>query len=163
MGYALETPCLFCGRKNTEVQLVEPEDSTGGVCLDCARMAVAVLTNWAPVEPEGERDETPTVCAAQDCGRTRPRWTMENVGGAWVCAPQFMMSCGGCCEPGQYLTHYTEEEHDHQADTVVCVRCGRERDRSDLKTLSERAGGGLACGPHVPENYDECQRIYNTV
>jgi hypothetical protein len=59
------------------------------------------------------RDETPTACAAADCGRTRPRWTMETVDGAFVCSPAFGMHCAVCCEPGEYLTHYTEEEHRH--------------------------------------------------
>lgn len=63
-----------------------------------------------------EEDETPTVCAAAECGRTRPRWTMEEVGGALVCSPKNAMHCGRCCQPGVYLTHYTEEEHQHQDD-----------------------------------------------
>jgi hypothetical protein len=64
---------------------------------------------------EQERDETPTVCAA--CGRTRPRWTMASriVDGSerFECSPKFAMNCADCCEPGEMLTHYTMEEHEH--------------------------------------------------
>jgi len=44
-----------------------------------------------------------------------------------------------------------------------CVRCGREVPVRLLKSLPEKAGGGLVCAPMDPQNYDACQRIYNTV
>lgn len=62
---------------------------------------------------EQERDETPTVCTTVGCGRTRPRWTMTVIGGHPVCSPTFAMHCADCCEPGEMLTHYTMEEHQH--------------------------------------------------
>ncbi|MET8880548.1 hypothetical protein [Streptomyces rubiginosohelvolus] len=110
-----------------------------------------------PTEP---LDETPTVCASRECGRTRPRWTMELVGGAWSCSPQYAMNCGQCCAPGEYMVHYTEEEHAHQdAPHANCVRCGRDVPRRFLASLIEREGGGLACSPLDPVNMAKCQRI----
>lgn len=67
---------------------------------------------------EAEQDETPTVCANAECGRTRPRWTMASriVDGAEVfeCSPKFAMHCAECCAPGESMTHYTAEDHWHQ-------------------------------------------------
>mgnify|MGYP003788866817 CR=1 FL=1 len=48
-------------------------------------------------------------------------------------------------------------------ETSTCARCGRDVPRLKLRKLTERAGGGLACAPVDPENYDACQRIYNDV
>lgn len=66
-----------------------------------------------------EAIETPTVCA--ECGRTRPRWTMEAAPAGLVCSPKNAMHCGACCTPGEYLVHYTEEEHQHQAEEWLLV------------------------------------------
>lgn len=104
-----------------------------------------------------KQDETPTVCTAPECGRTRPRWTMEQVGGSWVCSPEHAMHCGACCAPGEYLTHYTEEEHRHG---LVCARCGRTRPVEALKPSKD---GALVCRPDHLEEYDECMRRYNRV
>jgi hypothetical protein len=61
-----------------------------------------------------ERDETFAVCTA--CGRTRPHWTMASrtVDGSqrFECSPKFALHCADCCKPGEYLTHYTYEEHE---------------------------------------------------
>jgi hypothetical protein len=66
---------------------------------------------------EGDRDRTPTECQSEGCHRVRPRWTMARrvsaSGDQWVCDPKLAMHCAVCCKPGESLTHYTEEEHQH--------------------------------------------------
>jgi predicted nucleic acid-binding Zn ribbon protein len=70
------------------------------------------------------RDETPAACTTTGCGRTRPRWTMTVIGNHLVCSPTFAMHCAVCGKPGEYLTHYTMDEHRH----ALCVvdGCGTE-------------------------------------
>jgi hypothetical protein len=138
---------------------------------------------WALVANQAAEgmDETPTVCAAAECGRTRPRWTMELVGGQWVCNPANAMHCGVCCKPGEYLTHYTEEEHQHSTEerthadaekfaglerslmpALHCVRCGRKYRPDERAELVDAGNGQLKCKPGGT-NYDACMRQYNTV
>jgi hypothetical protein len=90
---------------------------------------LAPRTVWSMVtdkaQADGE-DETPTVCTDPACGRVQPRWTMEQVGGRWVCSPKYAMSCGRCCAPGVFLTHYKEDEHQppcRACDSETHARC----------------------------------------
>jgi hypothetical protein len=124
-------------------QLVEAADKAEGVTLETR-----------------ERDETPTVCAA--CDRTRPRWTMNHVGGgAWVCAPTFRMHCGVCCQPGEYLTHYTEEEHRHgddmldHADAERMARLEASLGDTDSEALPD-AQGRYCSRCHQDHTPEEC-------
>jgi hypothetical protein len=102
------------------------------VILTGADEAESARVPWDDPVWVASRDETPTVCATVGCGRTRPRWTMEVIGGKPVCAATFRMHCAVCCKPGEYLTHYTEDEHRH----ALCVVAG--------------------CGTEVPEREAYC-------
>jgi hypothetical protein len=98
------------------VMVGDIRDQVGGnISEGVAAMLAKTLAKKLP------RDETPTKCTTPHCGRWRPRWTMEQVGGAWACSPKFNMHCGWCCDPGDYQTHYTETEH-----ALPCQTCGSE-------------------------------------
>jgi len=86
----------------------------------------------------GELDETPTVCSAPECGRTRPRWTMMQTERGWECDPAYRMSCGVCMAPGEAATHYTEEEHQHPERYVVNAINGL-MDQAEAEARSRRA------------------------
>jgi hypothetical protein len=109
-----------------------PED---GAKLDAAIDAAlgSLGTSLAELKETQQEDETPTVCTDPACGRVQPRWTMEQVGGRWVCSPKYAMSCGRCCDPGVFLTHYKEDEHQ-----PPCLACDSETHARCQHTLGRQ-------------------------
>jgi hypothetical protein len=154
-----KAPVEFTEERPGVWKTATPED---GERLDASiDEALASLgTSLAELRAAEERDETPTVCA--ECDRTRPRWTMNHVGGgSWVCAPTFAMHCGVCCKPGESLTHYTEEEHRHgdavleHADAERAARLEASLGDTDSDELPD-AQGRYCSRCHLDHTPEDC-------
>lgn len=144
LGVADKAPVEFTEERPGVWRTATPED--GARLDDAIDAALANLgTSLAELrESEAEdRDETPTKCGARNCGRTRPRWTMASriVAGyeRFECSPKFAMHCGTCNPPGDYMTHYTAEDHHHQdhmdgwgEDDRLCGLCGDHHPEADM-------------------------------